>query len=312
MIDVTDEYLHELQGEQHCIESFSVHFIDEKKKFFGFADINFFFNIRKTEFHWVLFYNGDSFSYRNTITFNGKPIKETFSDDKFTYNIQRPLEKINLQLRNEKLVSTLRVSGIHPIYMFPSRKLNNKKSIVRDDGIELWNKYEQRCRITGTISPMQGKDKKNPWKISCYGQRQHLYGNRLYDDIRCHSSLVIQFKDMSMTLDYLEMGTDTFSSGYLSRKSGNVPIKTVGLELFSIRRNFDIVSSEFSYRDASDDVDLLVSRKLHSVKMPLTKPLREKFVRIRIFSEFTIIGTNKKGFGMEDHLVSKDRLKQMD
>jgi len=42
--------------------------------------------------------------------------------------------------------------------------------------------------------------------------------------------------------------------------------------------------------------------------MPVPKNRNKKFIRFRNFSDFTIVGTNKKGAGMEEHYISIDRL----
>ena len=46
--------------------------------------------------------------------------------------------------------------------------------------------------------------------------------------------------------------------------------------------------------------------------MPLPRGRRARYVRFRAFSEFTVIGTGKKGIGMEEHLISLERLKTLD
>ncbi len=311
MVNPRDEYLHEGGKGSDWIETFSINFVDKKSRLYGFADVNYYFQGKKAEFNWALYHNEDLYSYYNQIDFDKSSTNKTITDKRFKYRIITPAERFEMSLRNESLSAEMSLTGVYPVYVFPS-------SIADDPAlegriVELWQRYEQRCKLTGGISFTRGPKKGSTKRIECVGLRKHSWGNRYPENMSCCSWITIQFRDMAMDLTYMEIDGIPRSNGFISKRTGNIPIVNVEMELLSFNReNKTLMSTEFSYRDASDDRDLIVSKRLHVMQMPLPRNKRSSFIRIRAFSDFTIIGTNKKGVGMEDHFISIEKLKQLD
>jgi hypothetical protein len=313
MINPKDEYLHEYRKSTDWIETFSVNLVDKKNKLFGFADVSYFFGTRKTEYLWALFYNEDLYTYKNQVGFDGNLGHKIHSDRGFKYKVVSPLDKFELNLKNSALAAGLTFSGVYPIYMFPASVPQETENGSDGGEIKFWERYEQRCRVSGYIS-MSGSSKKGSVKkIDCIGHRKHSWGERYPERMSIYSWITIQFRDMAIDLTYMEIGRNAYSNGFISKRTGNIPITSVELELLSFsRENSALLSTEFSYKDAQDDRDLIVSKKLHHFEMPLPKNKKSKFVRFRAFSDFTIIGTNKRGIGMEEHYIAVDKLRHME
>jgi len=102
----------------------------------------------------------------------------------------------------------------------------------------------------------------------------------------------------------------SYSYGCISKKSGNLALVLVELEFLSIK-NSSFESSEFTYKDAQDDIDLIVSKPIKPHHIEVSKKLKKSHLHIISFSDFTVIGTNKKGYGIEEHLISHERLKNV-
>lgn len=314
MINPKDEFLHEHKKDDEWMESYNFNIVDKKNKVFGFADINHYPKKRKTEFSWNLFVNEKLFSYNNFCKTDLNSGSKILTDKKFKYKIASPMESFELQLKNESMTASLNINGSYPIFLFPTTltdEIKKAQGVVKE--VEIWDRYEQRCRISGVISQTKGEKKGHNKKIDGIGFREHSWGDRCTDRISCRSWITIQFRDMAMDLTYMEIDNTPYSSGFISKRTGNIPIIGVELELLCFNRdNSSLLSTEFSYTDAQDDRDLIVSKKLYSLAMDVPKSKNSKFLRMRAFSEFTIIGTNKKGIGMEEHYISIERLKKMD
>lgn len=312
MISAKDEFLHEFKKSPDWQEIYSVNFVDRKNKIYGFADINYHFHVRRVEFLWALFYNDSLYSYNSHAEFDGLPASRIHADRGFRYKVVSPLEKIELSLKNESVSAGFTVIGAYPVYNFPA----HLPSGAGGQGIpemKLWERYEQRCRVSGSISVAGWRKKGHAKRVDCIGHRKHSWGERLPERLSCYSWITVQFRDMAMDLTYLEIDRVPYSNGFISRRTGNIPITSVEMELLSLsRESRSLQSTEFSYRDAQDDRDLIVSKRLHSFEMPLPKNKRQRFVRFRAFSEFTVIGTNKKGIGMEEHYISLEKMKNIE
>ncbi len=136
-----------------------------------------------------------------------------------------------------------------------------------------------------------------------------MWGRINYKDMNCNSRITVQFRDMSMNLTYIENDAVPEYNGFISKRSGNIPIIDVECESLTLNKNMNGMSStEFSYKDAQDDVDLMVGKSLFSVPVSIEGNRKKKYYRFRNFSEFTIIGSNKKGYGVEEHYFSKEML----
>ena len=313
MINVKDEYLHEGKRIAGWAESYSMNFVDRKNRLYGFADINYYPAPHEAEFAWSVFYNDELYSYYNTVDFRPAEGARVLSDRRFTYRIADPPEKFEMKLKGESISLDLSLTGAYPAYIFPAATSADSHAREGEREIQLWERYEQRCRVSGALSILRGERKGQTRRFECSGIRKHFWGERFSDRMQCYRWVTVQFRDMSMDLTYFEVGSVPYSQGFISRRSGNIPIMNVELELLAFsREKKTLLSGEFSYRDAQDDRDLIVSRRIHSVDMPLPRGRRARYVRFRAFSEFTVIGTGKKGIGMEEHLISLERLKTLD
>jgi hypothetical protein len=309
MIQKEDEFLHNAEQVKDNFETFKFNVIDKKSKVFGFADINYLHNTRKMKFNWAFFVGDEVYTYASEISYKGKRDNKVISDKKFDFKIMAPQEKFQLVLKNGPFSGSIKVTGAFPIYLYPTSPSEDPEHPLVKKNFRLWNRYEQRCRISGSINIAKGVKK----KFECFGQREHSWGGNFLKKMRCCSSMIIQFKDMAMNLTYMEIDNAVVANGFISRRSGNIPIQNVGFELITFSHKYSSpVSTEFSYKDAQDDLDLIVSRKFKTIMLPLPENVSGKFIRFRNFSEFTIIGSSKKGVGMEEHLISIDKLKEMD
>ncbi len=313
MIDPKDELLHEFKKSEDWIERYSVNIVDKKSRIYGFADINFMFHQRKMEFVWALYCNDNLYTYSNLTDLDVRTNQKLFSDGRVKYKILSPQEKFEVNLKNDAVHASLMLSGAYPIYVFPLSATAPEQGQVPERVVDLWERYEQRCKVAGSIAFSKGERKGTTKRIECVGMRKHSWGLRYPNDMSCYSWITIQFRDMAMDLTYMELEGRPYSGGFISRRSGNIPIVEVEMELVSLTKDHSsLISTEFSYRDAQDDRDLIVSRRLHSMEMSVPRNRKGKFVRLRAFSDFTIIGTNKKGVGMEEHYISFERLRKID
>ncbi|TAL36790.1 MAG: hypothetical protein EPN93_08205 [Spirochaetes bacterium] len=313
MIDPRDELLHEFKRSEDWIERYSLNIVDKKARVYGFVDINFMFHQRKTEYIWALYCNDNLYTYTNLTDLDSKPNQKLFSDGRIKYKILSPREKVEVNLKNDVMNAGLTLSGAYPVYVFPLSATAPERGPAPERVVELWERYEQRCKVSGSVTFTKGERKGTSKRIECMGMRKHSWGLRSPDGMSCYSWITIQFRDMAMDLTYMELDGRPYSGGFISRRSGNIPIVEVEMELVSLSKdNSSLISTEFSYRDAQDDRDLIVSRRLHSLEMSVPRHRKGKFVRLRAFSDFTIIGTNKKGVGMEDHYISFERLRKID
>ncbi len=305
-----DEYLHEFKRSSDWIESFNISIIDKKKNLYGFMDIDYLFKKKKVEFNWTVILNNQIYEYSNLADFNGKLDDKTITDKKFEYTIAKPSDLVKLALKDEKINAKLKLSGVFPVYVFPTHfpvEGDGDSDVEVED--KLWNRYAQRCKISGNISVKNKSAKGQKVKVDCFGQREHQWGEKTMEKIISHSRLSIQFRDMLMNLTHVDMDGSQISTGVVSRRSGNIPIQNVECEAVAFdEKNNELTSSEFSFMDAQEEIDLIVSKKIHSIAMPLPRNKRRKFIRFRNFSDFTIVGTNKKGVGIEEHYISRKKL----
>lgn len=311
MIDEHDEYLHDV-GHREWLESFSFNFIDRKSTIFGCADINYTHQNKSVAYTWFLSVRGNACLYENAAQLNDISKVKSINARGLRYRIVKPLKEFEIRLMGDSVSGDFCFSGVYPIYVYPPGHFDGWNNPL-PRSIQLGDRYGQICSVTGNIRLRQSRENEVREAVTCFGEREHSYG-RILKDVACKSDLTIYFRDMSIKLSYLEIDGVTVTGGFISRRSGNIPVTAVELELFSYsheRGEFRFASSEFSYRDAQDDVDLVVSERIHQVEMPLPKNLRGKFVKFRSFSNFTIIGTNKRGIGMENHFISVERIEKV-
>ncbi len=310
MIHKNDEFVHEFKNKKDWIESFHINFVSKKNKVFGFADIEILFSKKQIKTSWLIIFNNKKYENSNLIKFNGKLNSKKIGNNKFEYTIISPLEKFKLVFKDEQIAANINISGIFPAYDFPDNIIDNEINGEEILSHKTINRYQQRCKIFGNILVKAGADKGKKVNFDCFGQREHIWGISQLNNISIQSSVNVQFRDMAMILTYIEKNTIPESNGFISKKSGNNPIINVECESLTTNKSKDnLIMSEFSYKDAQDDVDLVVAKSLFSIPMPLPKTRKKKFFRFRNFSEFTVIGTNKKGYGVEDHYFSAEMLK---
>ena len=310
MIHKNDEFIHEFKNKKDWIESFNINFVSKKHKVYGTADIDYHFSKKQIQANWIIIFNNKKYENTTLIKFDGKLSSKKTGNNKFTYSIISPLEKFKLSFKDEKITANINMSGIFPAYDFPDNIIDseiNEQPVINP---KTWNKYQQRCKISGDITVKAGEDKGRKVNFDCFGQREHMWGIGQLGNVSIQSTLNVQFRDMAMILTYAEKKAIPESNGYITKKSGNIPIINVECESLTTSKSKDnLIMTEFSYKDAQDDVDLLVARSIYSIPMPLPTSKRKKFFRFRNFSEFTVIGTNKKGYGFEDHYFSAEMLK---
>jgi hypothetical protein len=310
MIHKNDEFLHDYKNKKDWIESFHINFISKKNKVFGAADIDFLFSKKQIALSWILILNNKKYEKTNLIKFNGKLNAKKIGNSKFEYTVVSPLDKFRLVIKDEQIAANINITGLCPIFDFPDNIIDNEINDQQIVGNKRWNKYQQRCKIVGDVIVKADKDKRKKINFDCFGQREHVWGVNQLADVSIQSTLNIQFRDMAMILTYAERDTMPESNGFISKKSGNIPIINVECESLTASKSKDtLITTEFSYKDAQDDVDLVVAKSLFSLPMSLPGRKKKKFFCFRNFSEFTIIGTNKKGYGVEDHYFSADMLK---
>jgi hypothetical protein len=310
MIHKNDEFIHEFKNKKDWVESFNINFVSKKHKVFGVVDIHYHFGKKQIEANWILIFNNKKYENTSLFKFDGKLNAKKIGTNKFTYTIISPLEKIKLSFRDEKITANINISGMFPAYDFPDDIVDNEniEQLIIDH--KTLNKYQQRCKIIGDIVVKAGEDKGKKVNFDCFGQREHVWGINQLNNVSIQSTINVQFRDMAMILTYLEKKAIPESNGFISKKSGNIPIINVECESLKTNKSKDnLTMTEFSYKDAQDDVDLIVARSFFSIPMPLPASRRKKFLRFRNFSEFTVIGTNKKGYGFEDHYFSAEMLK---
>jgi hypothetical protein len=313
MIQTKDELLHDAGKKADWGELFSLNFCDRKSKCFGYADIHLQKRSKSGEVFWGVFLGDTVHTYNGTISFDQKASQKSFGNNHLKYKIITPKENFGLEMKNDSLAADFSITGSYPIYVFPAAVGPDiPGSSVREPEYRLWDRYEQRCRFSGSVSVLKGPKKGYARKIECVGQRAHSWGSMPMENFSCWSWVTIQFRDMTMDITYFENGGVPYSNGFISRRTGNIPMQSVEFELVAMGRDGgSFMSSEFSYRDAQDDRDLVVSKKFYSISLPVPKGQKHSHLRVRAFSEFTIIGTNKKGVGMEEHFISLERLRKM-
>lgn len=295
MLVQSDEFLHAAKSAADWEERFHFNFADKKTKTFFYADLQ----LKKPDKcsdEWGLFTPGIKSDGEGESSveikeggkvLNGKSVK--FKPGKDSHN---------LSFKGSDCSGEFTITPLFSPYDFPLSPGRPKDEKREELETLLWKRYSQRCRFSGVIKPKNGSAK----KIEASGQRVHSWGNMLWKQLSSSSSCHIQFKDMSINLSSLDFGGTIVSNGFISRRSGNIPI--VDIELEHLELNGPHLSlSEVSFLDSQDDKDLIVSRTLNQIEKTEVKLAGVTFLKLRSFSEFSIIGANKKGVGFEEHLV---------
>lgn len=312
MIADRDEYLHELSKSSDELESYFLTFFDKKNKVSGTVEIYLSVKTAKMFLEWTINVGNETFHYLNEAPFPDKPDAKIITDKKLKYKIVTPQEKIQISLLSDQITAELNLTSMGPVYKFPEKAIITDSVENKSVEHDIWQQYQQRCKVSGNISVKKGTLKGTKKSVECTGQRMHLWGAFPWSKIQQVSNVTVQFREYSMNLYYADLGDYIFSHGFISRKSSNIPIMNIEPELYTFaNKKADLKSSEFFYTDSQDDRDLVVSRSIQNY--PLNIPFNKKKInRFQSVSEFTVIGTNKKGIGWENHLFAQARLTQLD
>lgn len=309
MISKNDEFLHDYTKSPDWEESFRINFADKKNKLFGCVDISYYFSKKKIVYGWVVYSENTEYTYINEEEFDGKRNDKQFNFKGLKYHIKSPVDKCELKMKNSAVDVSLVLSGIFPVYNYPAAAhadYDEKREFYETN---LWKRYEQRCKVQGSITYKTGEKKGKTKKVECFGQREHLWGARMWKQLTAFSCYSIQFKEMAISLSYLNFNGVLVPNGFISMKSGNIPISEVEMEHIDLDPKSKLPkTTEISYLDSQDDRDLIVANQIYSIEMPDKIFSKRKFRHFRNFSEFTIIGASKKGVGMEDHYIFQNSL----
>ena len=301
MIAQNDEFLHDAGSTPDGEERLSMLFADKKAKTYGFAELALGSKDRTlSDFFFVV--NGQVYSSSETAESEHKAGAKLVAGKGLKYKILP--EGFSFAAKAAPVDAEFLLSPHFPAFDFPFSP--GKAPDPKREAYEaaLFRHYEQRCRVTGSISIKNGPSK----TIDCAAQRRHLWGTIPWKNVTAFSRFHVLFKDMTVSLVYMNLEGTVVSNGFLSRKSGNIPIVGTDLEHLELGKDKMLRSSEMSYLDSQDDKDLVVSTVLFREPSSEVKQGKKKFLLFRAFSEFVVIGANKKGVGFEEHYVVPERV----
>ena len=302
MIAQNDEFLHNAGSRPDWEERYSMLFADKKSKSYGFADLSL-GPKGQTLSGWFFVLNGQVYSSSESSETVLKPGAKLVSGKGLKYKIPGD-GGFEFAAKNSAIDASIVLTPHFPAFDFPFSPGKAPDAKREEYEASLFKHYEQRCRATGSISVKNGAAK----NIDCAAQRMHLWGPVQWKEVTAFSRFHVLFKDMTISLEYINFEGTVVSNGFLSRKSGNIPIVETDLEHLEVGKDKVLRSSELSYLDSQDDKDLVVSTVLYREPSREVKQGRKKFMLFRGFSEFVVIGANKKGIGFEEHYVMPDRI----
>ncbi|MBP7902304.1 MAG: hypothetical protein KA015_05765 [Spirochaetes bacterium] len=295
------EFLHQPES-KNWFELYSINFCDKKNKIYGNAEIEILAKKNKVRFSWQACVDQTEYSEECETDFDGNYNAKKISSPIMKYTIIQPCENFKLELKNSKIKIDLDISGLFSIYDYPLApdKDGNTERLAFES--KMWKRIEQRCKFSGTAE-YKSKEKKVVKKIDCFGQREKHWGEKSFDSLKSYSRYMIQLRDMSFSLTCINFGNTVLSSGYMSKKSGNMPIDETELEHIDINKEGLPVISEISYTDSFDEKDLIVSNRIHSFRYKPVTMGKNTFQHFKSFSEYSIVGALKKGIGFEEHFI---------
>lgn len=303
MIDQINELSHHSDSSSEWEERYRFNFADKKTKVFGSAEIILKPHSKECTCDMFLFIDGTEFTASEKYSYEPKESQKTIGSKLVKYKV---VDKnlFELTVKNSQIEGSFTISALQHEFDFPWAP-GRSTDLVRE-GYEnsLWKRYEQRCRFSGHVSVKNGKSR----KIEAYGEREHVWGQMLWKNLVVHSRYHMQFKDMSIAFSYQMFDSTAVANGFISRRSGNIPVISMDLEHLEAGKTGSLVSSEISYIDSQDDRDLIVATTIKSIPHDEVRAGKKKFLRFKSFSEFSIIGANKKGVGYEEHLVVPEKL----
>jgi hypothetical protein len=302
MIAHNDEFLHDAGSSSDWEEKYQILFVDKKAKSYGFAELNLCSKgLCGTD--WLFFIDGQRYAGCETSETEHKPGAKAVAGKGIKYKINAP-DSFAFAVKAGVLDTQINVASVFPAFDFPFSPGKAPDAKREEYESHLFKHYEQRCRASGSVLIKNGASK----NFDCAAQREHLWGSIPWKNLTAFSRFHVMFKDMTISLVYLNLGGTVVSNGFISRKSGNIPIIDTALEHIEVSRDKILLSSEMSYRDSQDDKDLIVSTVLFREPAREVKQGKKKFHLFRSFSEFVVIGANKKGIGFEEHYIVPDRI----
>ncbi|MGL4370149.1 MAG: hypothetical protein ACRCUT_10840 [Spirochaetota bacterium] len=302
MIAQNDEFLHDADAASDWEEKYRIILSDKKTKVFGFADITLGTKgICETDS--LIYVDGKEYSFSESAGYEHKSGAKAVSGKGIKYKSLSE-GKAEFAVKHGPCDARFQLSPAFPAFDFPFSPGKAPDSRREDLESRLIRHYEQRCRVSGEISIKNGPSK----KIDCIAQREHYWGSVMWKNLTAFSRYHVIFKDMTISLVYMNYEGTVVSNGFISRRTGNIPIVATDLEHLEINREKLLVSSEMSYHDSQDDKDLVVSSVLFKTPIREIKPAKKRILLFRNFSEFMVIGANKKGIGLEEHYVVPDKV----
>lgn len=299
MINTREELFHD-SNLSDFVESYRISIISKRDKWYSFSNITWNPHIREIGIY--SFINFSDFLITGNQIIKDTVPKKSIGTQRYKYTIIQPLKESRLVYKESNLHASISLLDYFPYYEL----LHNKKPST-ENFEHMIASYFTRCKakVSVELNAIPKIIKKN---FDCIGFKEHTCGLYPYSLINCDSRVVVHFRDQTISFRYIEYNGTSFSYGCISRKNGNLALVLVELEFLSIK-NALLESSEFTYKDAQDDIDLIVSKPVKTQTIDVPKKVKKSHVHVVSFSDFTVIGTNKKGYGIEEHYISYDRLK---
>lgn len=282
------------------VESYRISVISKRDKWYSFSNITWNPHIREIGIYSLI--NFSDFFVTGSQFIKDTVPKKSFGSQRSKYTIIQPLKESKLVYKDSNLSASISLLDYFPYYEL----LHNKKPSI-ESFENMISSYFTRCKAKVSVE-VHTKSKIIKKNFDCIGFKEHTWGLYPYSQINCDSRVVVHFRDQTIAFRYIEYNGAGYSYGCISRKNGNLALVLIELEYLSIK-NAQLESSEFTYKDAQDDIDLIVSKPIKTQVIDVPKKAKKSHIHVVSFSDFTVIGTNKKGYGIEEHYISYDRLK---
>ena len=302
MINGKEELLHDIRV-ANFIEAYRFSCISKRDKWYSFSNIEWDPILSEIKIEAIINFNDSSYTINQIIRQDTIP-KKSIGNQRFKYTILEPLKESKIFFKESDITGTILIQNNFPYY-----DVIHHSSVSLNNVENMFNFYSDRCKAKVSVE-LHKKNNTTHKYFDCVGFREHSWGLYPSHHISCDSRVVVHFRDQTISFRYIEYNGMSYSYGCISKKSGNLALVLVELEFLSIK-NSSFESSEFTYKDAQDDIDLIVSKPIKPHHIEVSKKLKKSHLHIISFSDFTVIGTNKKGYGIEEHLISHERLKNV-
>jgi len=301
MVNTKDDFLHDIRLPDF-VESYRISTISKRDKWYSFSIFSWDPSMCSISIHSL--YNFLDYSVTNHQIIKDANPKKTIGTQRSKYSILQPLKESKLIYKDSSISNIINIYDHYPyneaLYAKPL-SLSNIEDMIRS--------YFTRCRAKVSIE-LNTASKVIKKNIDCIGFREHSWGLYPYPHINCDSRVIVHIRDQTIAFRYIEYAGINHSYGCILHKSGNLALVLIELEFLSIKNGI-LESSEFTYKDAQDDIDLIVSKPIKTHTLEVAKNCKKTHIHVVSFSDFTIIGTNKKGYGIEEHFIAKQRLQQI-